>query len=318
MFEADLSSVASALDDASRIGGRLGDATRYHLGSGGRAWRARLAIACGLALGVCRDDIVRLACACELVHQASVVHDDVQDGASMRRGLDSVTATFGTATALCVGDHLLVCAFAQLAPLPGSAPLTQLFATCISEMAAAQAEEFSPALWNTMTWQRYETLVAGKSGAMVVLPIAGAAMLAGALATEIDELTRVARMLGMAYQAGDDIEDLTADINGGSLNGVVARGMDLACGQRRTSWLDLLARGRSGSLSEADAVHAAASLRSETALTQDWIRALLSSASASLRGCASVRCSALVPVIDQTAEALSNCMAADRERRRAA
>jgi len=318
MFEADLSLVASALDDAARIGGRLGDATRYHLGSGGTAWRARLAIACGLALGVRRDDIIRLACACELVHQASVVHDDVQDGAPRRRGCDSVTAKFGAATALCVGDHLLVCAFAQLAPLPGSPSLTRLFAAGVSEMAAAQAEEFSPALWSSMTWQHYETLAAGKSGAMVVLPIAGAALLGGAPATDIEQLTRVARMLGMAYQAGDDIDDLAADIAGGSLNGVVARGMDLACEQRRASWIDLLARGRSGSLPEAEAVCAAASLRSEAELTQDWVLALLSSAPASLRGCASPRLSALVPVIDATAEALSNCDALARERRHAA
>ena len=318
MFQSDLALVASALDDAARIGGRLGEATRYHLASGGRAWRARLSVACGLALGVRRDDIVRLAGACELVHQASVVHDDVQDGAPMRRGRDSVTAKFGAATALCVGDHLLVCAFAQLAPLPGSPALTRLFAAGISEMAAAQAEEFSPVLWPTMTWQHYEALIAGKSGTMVVLPVAGAALLAGVPATDLVELTRAARMLGMAYQAGDDIEDLSADITGGSLNGVVARGMDVASEQRRASWIELLARGRSGSLSEAEAERAAASLQPEAALTHDWILALLSSASVSLRGRTSPRCSALVPVIDQTAEALSRYAASDRESRHAA
>lgn len=301
MFESDLALVASALDDAVRIGGRLGDATRFHLDNGGRAWRARLAIACGLALGVRRDDIVRLACPCELVHQASVVHDDVQDGALMRRGGPSVMAKFDPATALCVGDHLLACAFAG-----------------ISETAAAQAEEFSPALWPTMTWQHYEALVAVKSGAMVVLPIAGAAMLAGLLPTDIVDLTLAARMLGVAYQAGDDIEDLAADIAGGSLNGVVARGMDAANEQLRASWIDLLARGRSGSRSEAEAVRAAGSLRPEAALTQDWIVNQLASPSALRRGCASPGCSALVPVIDEMGEALSKCVASNRERCHAA
>ena len=153
---------------------------------------------------------------------------------------------------------------------------------------------------------------------MVVLPIAGAALLAGLPATDIVELTRAARMLGIAYQAGDDIEDLATDIAGGSLNGVVVRGMDVASEQRRASRIDLLARGRSGSLSQAEARRAAASLQPEAALMQDWIRTQLASAAESLRGCASPRCSALVPVIDETAEALSECAALDRESRHAA
>jgi geranylgeranyl pyrophosphate synthase len=229
-----------------------------------------------------------------------------------------VTATFGAATALCVGDHLLVCAFAQLAPLPGSPALTRLFATGSSEMAAAQAEEFSPALWPTMTWKNYEALAAGKSGAMVVLPVVGAALLAGVLATDIAELTRAARLLGMAYQAGDDIEDLAADIAGGSLNGVVARGLDAAGEAQRTSWIDLLARGRSGALSQTEAMHAAKRLQPQATLTREWILAQLASASESLRGRLSPRCSALVPVIAQTAEALSKCADLHRESRHAA
>ena len=236
----------------------------------------------------------------------------------MRRGSDSVTAKFGAATALCVGDHLLICAFAQLASLPRSPALTRLIAAGSSEMAAAQAEKFSTALWPTMTWQRYEALIGGKSGAMVVMSVVGAALLAGVLAADVAELTLVARMPGMSYQTGDDIEDRSADIASGSLNGVVVRVMDAAGEQQRAMWIELLARGRSGSLSEAKAAHASASLRPEAALTQDWILTLLASASAALRGRASPRCSGLVPVIDRTAETLSKCVALDRESRHAA
>jgi hypothetical protein len=79
-----------------------------------------------------------------------------------------------------------------------------------------------------MTWPRYEALIAGKAGAMVALPVAGAALLAGLPATDIEKLSHAACILGMAYQAGDDIEDLTADLGASSLNGVIVRGLDAA------------------------------------------------------------------------------------------
>jgi geranylgeranyl pyrophosphate synthase len=145
MLTSDTSQIASVLHDAVRIGGLLGDATAYHLASGGKAWRARLATECCEALGVHPQHSVRLAVACELVHQASVVHDDVQDAAPLRRGRASVGAKFGVPAALCVGDHLLVNAFVELATLPASPALARLFGAGISQMAAAQAEEFHPA-----------------------------------------------------------------------------------------------------------------------------------------------------------------------------
>lgn len=318
MVTSDLAQVASKLRDAAQVGGLLGGATSYHLASGGKAWRARLAIACGQALGVRRDDRIGLAVACELVHEASVIQDDIQDAAPQRRGQQSAMARFGASTAMCVCDHLLVSAFAQLASLPCSPDLIRLFATAISQMAAAQAEEFNPTLWPTMTWLRYEALIAGKSGAMVVLPVAGAALLAGLPEPDIAELTRAARMLGMAYQAGDDVQDLTADLTSGSLNGVIVRGLNAAGLTTRARWLDILARGRLGRLLVDEAKSATATLLSETALTLDWSLALLSGVSAGLHGRISPRCSPMIPVIDQAAEELAKRLAPSRASRHAA
>ena len=131
MVISDLAQVASALDGAVKIGGLLGDATNYHLASGGTAWHARLDIACSESVGVRHDDRIALAEACELVHQASVAHDDVQDEASLRRGRQSATAKSGAPAVLCVGDHLLVSAFAQLDSLLCNPDLIRLFAAGI-------------------------------------------------------------------------------------------------------------------------------------------------------------------------------------------
>jgi geranylgeranyl pyrophosphate synthase len=318
MFTPDIFQISAALNEAARIGGLLGDATAYHLASGGKAWRARLATSCGQALGVQPQDHFGLAVACELVHQASVVHDDVQDAAPLRRGRASVAARFGAPAALCVGDHLLVTAFAQIAELPAGPALARLFGAGISTMAAAQAEEFHTAFWPGITWTRYEALVAGKAGAMVVLPVAGAALLAGLPASDIHKLSRAARILGIAYQANDDIDDLTADIAAGSLNGVIVRGLDAAGETRRAWWLDLLTRARLERLSQAEAVQAAARLQQERQMTLQWVLALLPTAVKELGDCSNPLCHALTPVIDQAADRLASNLTSGRESRHAA
>lgn len=305
MIASDAAALASAMEAACRIGGLLGDATTYHLVSGGKAWRAGLALSCGRALGVGEQDIIALAAACELVHQASIVHDDVQDRAPLRRGRQSVGARFGESVAICAGDHLLVSGFAILAPLPQGPALTRLFAAGISEMAASQAEEFRPTLWQGMTWARYEELIAGKAGAMVTLALAGAALLAGLPASDVAQVGQAARMLGQAYQAGDDIDDLAADLLNGSLNGVIARRLDTAAETERAHWLAVLARARSQGLSQAEASRWAGCAGRDRDFVSTWAEDLRAGAFAMVLGRTSLRCHAVVPVIHRAAEALS-------------
>lgn len=307
MLPSDLAQVAQALAEAAAAGGVLGDAAAFHLASGGKAWRARLALDCGQALELSRPDRVGLAVACELVHQASIVHDDIQDNAPMRRGRDSVAARFGAAIALCVGDHFLASAFGQLGALSQGPALARLFGGAVSQMAAAQAEEFGPALWATMTWPRYRSLIEGKAGAMLVLPVAGAAMLAGLSGADVDLAGSAARMLGVAYQAGDDVADLAADLAQGSLNGVVAWALDHSGEVQHAQWQALLLRARRSGMAKTEAAISAAKLQGEANSVAAWARALLPEASAALRLGAGPRCQALIPVIDAAARQLCAC-----------
>lgn len=305
MLQSDLAQLAQEVAAAAAAGSVLGEATAFHLASGGKAWRARLALDCGEALDLDRSNRIGLAVACELLHQASIVHDDIQDKAATRRGQDSVAARFGADIALCVGDHLLVCAFARLAVLPEGPALARLFASVVSQMAAAQAEEFGPALWATMTWSRYLSLIEGKAGATLVLPVAGAAVLAGLPETDVLLAGNAARILGVAYQAGDDVDDLTADLAQGSLNGVIARGLDNSAAVQRVQWQELLAQARRSRLSDAAAGILAAKLNQEAEAVTVWVSALLSDPSAALRLAAGPRCRPLIHVIDEAADLLS-------------
>jgi len=221
MLDEMVSRAAARIEAAARHRGVLGQASLHHLASGGGRWRVKLALVCADELGVAEADALAVAAACELVHQASVVHDDVQDNASLRRGQASVQARFGAAVAICVGDHLLMAAFRTLSEARSHAALTRLFADRISDMAAGQAEGFSPMLWPGMTRDRYISMVEAKAGAMIALPVEAAAILGGLDADGIGRAGRFARALGVAYQLTDDLADVVPDLARGELNGVL-------------------------------------------------------------------------------------------------
>lgn len=247
-------------------------------------WRAKLAIACAAELGVADIGALALAAACELVHQASVVHDDVQDEAPLRRGQISVGARFGTPVAICVGDHFLMAAFRTLAEAPHDAALTRLFASCVSDMAAGQAEGFSPMLWCTMTLTRYVSLVEAKAGAMIALPVEAAAILGGLGADDVRRAGRFACAMGVAYQITDDVADVTLDLARGELNGVLVQAV--CCGDpvQGNSLRVALTRAAEKGIATQDETTLIASLRPATEATIRWRDRLLAEAIKELGG----------------------------------
>lgn len=270
--------VAAVLETATRGKGVVAEAVAYHLGTGGRAWRARLSLECGQALGIAEADAVNLAAACELVHQASVVHDDVQDKAGLRRGVPSVAARYGTAAAICVGDILLVRAFAMLAPLPHGMQLVGLFSDRIAQIIVGQGEEFSSDLWPTMNVERYQGLISAKAGAMVALPVEGVAVLAGLHESAVQTAGHVACLLGVAYQAADDICDLATDIQHGALNGVLVWALSRDKPSRHAALPARLLRAQTMGLSAAEALGLAAEVQHEAPHLMTWARARVSEA----------------------------------------
>ena len=267
--------VTFLMRDATRAAGLLGSATAYHLAQPGAAWRLGLALDCSEALDVSQQEAALLAAACELVHQASVVHDDVQDAASSRRGRESVSARYGMPAAICVGDHLLASVFPLLSELPRAPALVRLFTTRIAEMAAGQANEFASDMWPAMTLSGYRSMIGDKAGAAIALPIEGASLLSGASRQDVALASQAGRSIGMAYQAGDDVSDIAADLRHGSLNGALAHLLDSASPTQREEWLELLARAKRWGLPDVEAAHHAARLGPQAAQLMAWARDLL-------------------------------------------
>ena len=284
MSDTMLRRVAALMEAATRHGGVLGQASLYHLDTGGGMWRAKLAVACAGELGVADTRALALAAACELVHQASVVHDDVQDQAPLRRGQMSVAARFGAPVAICVGDHLLMAAFRTVAEASDGAALIRLFTSRVSDMAAGQAEEFSPALWSTMTRTGYVSLVEAKAGAMIALPVEAASMLGGLGAADIRRAGQFARAMGVAYQMTDDAADVAPDLVRGGLNGVLVQAVCSADPVRGKNLRLALTRAAEKGFATQDEATLVASLRPAAEATIRWRDQLLAEAMAELAG----------------------------------
>ena len=87
----------------------------FHLASGGSRTRAKLCIEAGLALQLHAKTIIALASSIELLHNASLIHDDLQDADATRRGRQSVWKKYGKSHAVCAGDVMIAAAFGSLA-----------------------------------------------------------------------------------------------------------------------------------------------------------------------------------------------------------
>jgi geranylgeranyl pyrophosphate synthase len=184
----------------------------YHLESGGHRIRARLALHVGSALGMARGDAVAIASAVELLHNASLVHDDLQDVETERRGLPTVARVYGGNVAICVGDLFLSAAYAALSHFSHPAMIPQLLALMHARTATVirgQCAELSSTS-GVHRIDEYVQIVKEKSGVLLGLPMELA--LLGAGKREWLEIARsAAENFGVGYQIVDDIEDFERD-----------------------------------------------------------------------------------------------------------
>ena len=194
-----------------------------HLAAGGTRTRAILALAAGHAVNLPDEVRYIIATAVELLHQASLIHDDIQDRDTLRRGQASVWSVAGDSSAICLGDDLIGAAFQELAKLPAEyadkiPDLINLLAAAISRMAAGQTLDCQWQQDRDTTFSQYEQIVQHKSGPLLGLPIAMVMAIQDASASDIKHVMTGACHIGVAYQLADDLSDRSED-QGTRLNG---------------------------------------------------------------------------------------------------
>lgn len=211
-FEDHFSYGSDALDTENS----LKQIFEYHNQTGGSRIRAKLAIECSINAGLSPMAAVRLASACECLHQASLLHDDIIDADAQRRGAEAVWSKFGSYSAICLGDELIGQAFAELAhleqPYNSQIPnLIQYASQAISRSAAGQVLDCSLNNQNQTDLEPYEKASGNKSGPLLALPFGLTMIVVGEDDVCFDCLKEITSAFGTAYQLIDDFEDRNDD-----------------------------------------------------------------------------------------------------------
>lgn len=192
----------------------------YHLGSGGRRIRGRLALHASLALGLSKSDAVCIASTAELLHNASLIHDDLQDKDALRHGVPAVWKKFGTNVAICTGDLMLSAAFAGLCGISDVQKIPALLALVHERTAMAisgQCADLSVSNQPVFDTETYNKIVVQKSGALLSLPLE-LVLIASGKSGWLGHARAAAEAFSIAYQVADDLADRACDAKAGSLN----------------------------------------------------------------------------------------------------
>lgn len=199
----------------------LGEAMRYATLGGGKRIRALLCLATAEALGGPAEAALRAACALEMIHAYSLVHDDMpcMDNDSLRRGKPTVHIAYGQAVALLAGDALQARAFEILTPAePVVAPVLQATLCRLLAQAAGQTGMCGGqaidllSVGQALSQAELENMHRLKTGALLEAAVMMGAACAPALSAAAQtQLQNYARHLGLAFQVIDDVLDCSAD-----------------------------------------------------------------------------------------------------------
>ena len=204
--------VQRALEPLFSSGTELDRAVRHVLLARGKRVRASLALIASEAAGRPAADALPVAVAFELLHTASLIHDDIMDDEQMRRGRACVHHLFGTGLAITAGDLLIFEAYRRLLSLFDSHPaqaverVLAIFTACAARTCRGQALDlrWTNALPST---RRYLTMIRAKTGSMIEAPIECAAVLAQAPRSSCERFRQYGRYLGTSFQIADDAID---------------------------------------------------------------------------------------------------------------
>jgi len=187
----------------------LDDVTTHLIAAGGKRLRPLLALTAATAgeHPSTEDDLMG-GVAVELVHLASLYHDDVIDEATVRRNVQSVNSRFGNLVAIVAGDYLLARSAAIAAGL--GTEIAGLLATTLGHLCQGQVAEVRSSFQIGRTQEEYFTAIAGKTAALMATSCRIGALTGGRSRDEVSAFTTFGQCFGMVFQLRDDILDVMA------------------------------------------------------------------------------------------------------------
>ena len=180
------------------------------LRAGGKRVRPAFAIMTASMFGK-EKEIIPLAAALEMIHMASLIHDDVVDQADTRRGRGTINALYGDGYAVYVGDYVLTRAIEIVRQQPNSNRLLQIMADLSIEMSLGEVEQLRSAFDIKQTVEDYNYRIDRKTALLMATSCQAAAVASGASEDEIDIFYKIGYNLGMEFQIRDDILDMRSN-----------------------------------------------------------------------------------------------------------
>lgn len=187
----------------------LRDASHHILDAGGKRVRPRMAILSYLAAGGEKvEDVAEVAAAVELVHTASVVHDDINDHGVVRRGKPSINSIWGRTFALLTGDYLFTKVYELMAPYKD---LNIVLAEATVALVEGETLQAAAVKENRLSREVYAEIIALKTAALFKAAAKLGGLMADADEYVVERLGEFGYKVGLAFQIVDDVLDLTAD-----------------------------------------------------------------------------------------------------------
>ncbi len=197
---------ARLVDDVAWVGGSTAATAADTLNAGGKRLRPLLVLLSAPATGQQAENLVRAGSAVELVHMATLVHDDVLDHASLRRGRPTVWAQHGDRVAGATGDFLFARAFAVLAEA-GDLECLALLSQAALGLSEGEALQMQQTRNPATTPEQYFERCTLKTGRLFAAACGLGGRLGGLPSADAEALAEYGRLLGIAFQVADDILD---------------------------------------------------------------------------------------------------------------
>ena len=193
----------SSVEFIEAIGGNLASA-------GGKRLRPSLAFLAGKLLNAGDNDALRVALAVELLHSASLLHDDLIDDADTRRGAEAAFRRYGNVVSVMSGDYMLAKVLGLLAEA-NNAAFTQLMSNTAAQICEGEVLQFQTATLETFSFENYFRVIEGKTAVLFAAALEGVALLTQAPKEHRAALRTFGMAYGRAFQMQDDYLDLLGD-----------------------------------------------------------------------------------------------------------
>jgi octaprenyl-diphosphate synthase len=182
----------------------------YIVRAGGKRMRPLLVLLSAKALGGVNSAHIRFAAVVEFIHTATLLHDDVVDLSTLRRGMPTANAAFGNAPSVLVGDFIYTRAFQLMVEL-NNMPLLAHMAETTNTIATGEVMQLVHAGDPDTQAEQYQEIIRRKTAALFAAACCGAGLLHQSPADQTDGLYHYGMNLGIAFQLADDLLDYAGD-----------------------------------------------------------------------------------------------------------